>query len=278
MNQTLEEMAKAIFKSWFVDFDPVHAKARGEKPAGMKDEIADLFPTKFVHSDQLNKAIPKSWEVVSFGSLLKQTIGGDWGKKEKDSIHTNSSVIIRGTDIPALKNGEMSKAPVRWVEEKKLKSRKLESYDIVIEISGGSPKQPTGRSLLITTNILQRLGNVVEPASFCRRLSGIDQYQALYSYFYLDYIYAIGKTWDYQNQSTGISNFQTTVFLEKELLVLPNSKVLKGFFEYIEPITTKISSNESIQLAEIRDSLLPKLISGELRVPDADKFIEKLNL
>jgi len=266
MNETLEEMARAIFKSWFVDFDPVHAKARGEKPAGMPDEIADLFPSEFVHSDQLNKPIPKGWEVAPFKSLLKSTIGGDWGKEEKDSKHTIKSIIIRGTDMPSLRNGERSKAPLRWVEEKKLRSRKLEAYDIVIEISGGSPTQPTGRSILITPNILERFGAVVEPASFCRKFSAIDKFYGVFASFYLDYIYAVGKTWDYQNQSTGISNFQTTVFLEKEFLALPNKKLLEYFFEYIEPITDKMTSNESIQLAELRDSLLPKLISGEIEV------------
>jgi len=266
MNETLEEMARAIFKSWFVDFDPVHAKARGEKPAGMPDEIADLFPSEFVHSDQLNKPIPKGWDVLPFANLLKHTVGGDWGKEEKDSKHTVCSIIIRGTDMPSLKNGERSKAPLRWVEENKLKSRKLEPYDIVIEISGGSPTQPTGRSLLITPNILGRLGAVVEPASFCRKFCAMDEYVGLFAYFYLDYIYSIGKTWDYQNQSTGISNFQTTVFLEKEFLTLPNKALLEYFFEYIEPITDKMTSNESIKLAELRDSLLPKLISGEIEV------------
>lgn len=84
MNETLEEMARAIFKSWFVDFDPVHAKARGEEPSGMPDEIASLFPSEFVHSEQLNNPIPKGWEVKSLGDVFEALGGGTPSTKEPE--------------------------------------------------------------------------------------------------------------------------------------------------------------------------------------------------
>ncbi len=273
MNRTLEKMAQAIFKSWFIDFDPVRAKAEGRDP-GLPKEIADLFPASF--EDSKLGPIPKGWRVKPFGDLLERTIGGDWGKEHEDKKHTRKCVIIRGTDIPALKAGMRGKTPTRWVEEKKLKTRQLVDADIVIEISGGSPKQPTGRSLFITDRLLTRLGNIVEPASFCRLFRPKNSILGLLAAQHLTHIYGKGKMWEYQNQSTGISNFQTKTFLEKELITIPdNERLLEAFYVQCRPLIDASYSNESCYLAKLRDTLLPKLISGELHVPDAEKFIEE---
>lgn len=293
MNETLEAIAQALFKSWFVDFDPVidnallagkaipePLKERAELRQAQLDsgkaktnsEINDLFPSEFEFVEELGW-IPKGWEVKCFGDLLKSTIGGDWGKPEPDEKHTIPSVIIRGTDIPDLKKGDRSAAPNRWVEAKKLKTRKLEPYDIVIEISGGSPTQSTGRSIIINENLLERLGGTVEPASFCRRFTPIDKYLGIYAGIHLQKIYDDGKMWGYQNQSTGIANFQTTSFLEREILVLPNQELLVKYFELVNPLINKMTSNQQIELAKLRDTLLPKLMSGELRIPDAEKLV-----
>lgn len=292
MNETLEAMAQALFKSWFVDFDPVidNALAAGNtipdefieraeqrKAIEKKDnsDIQNLFPDEFEFTEEMGW-IPKGWSVQSFGDLLDSTIGGDWGKPEQDDKHTRESVIIRGTDTPKLKLGERSEAPKRWVEEKKLKTRILKPFDIVIEISGGSPTQSTGRSIIITEQILERLGGVAEPASFCRKFSPLNKFLGLYAGIHLQKIYDDGKMWEYQNQSTGISNFQTTSFLEREELVVPSESVLLKFYETLEPIISKMSSNQQIELARLRDTLLPKLISGELRITDAIALVDEV--
>lgn len=290
MNETLEAMAQALFKSWFVDFDLVidNALAAGNaipdefaeraeqrKTIEKKDhsDIQNLFPDEFEFTEEMGW-IPKGWGVDSFGDLLDSTIGGDWGKPEQDDKHTRESVIIRGTDIPKLKIGERSEAPNRWVEEKKLKTRILRPFDIVIEISGGSPTQSTGRSIIITEQILERLGGVAEPASFCRKFSPSNKFLGLYAGIHLQKIYDDGKMWEYQNQSTGIANFQTTSFLEREQLVVPSESVLLKFYETLEPIIFKMNSNQQIELAKLRDTLLPKLMSGELRIVDAAEMVE----
>lgn len=219
INQTLEQMAQALFKSWFVDFEPVKAKIAArerwqalqqdneptspvcyaaeleEQPAvgdlnmymnlaamqaisgktaeqldalGAKDperynelyETAALFPSAMQESEL--GQIPEGWEVLPFQSCLSKTIGGDWGKDEPDEKHTEKVRIIRGTDLPRIYSGNDSSAPERYVEAKKLKSRRLIDGDIVIEISGGSKGQPTGRSLFMAKAVIDRLG-VCEP-------------------------------------------------------------------------------------------------------------------
>jgi type I restriction enzyme S subunit len=214
--------------------------------------------------------------VKPFGFLLENTIGGDWGKENEDSKHSLSSVIIRGTDIPHIALGDRSSAPMRWVEPKKYSTRELQDSDIVIEISGGSPKQPTGRSLFITDNIVQRLGGRIEPASFCRKLRPLNRIYGLYGSLHLSLIYKEGKMWAYQNQSTGISNFQTNTFLENEFIAIPLTlEPLQTFHDIVRPIIDKMTNNQQISLTKLRDTLLPKLISGELRIPDAEKRIEE---
>ncbi|HCE2446405.1 TPA: restriction endonuclease subunit S [Vibrio parahaemolyticus] len=264
VNQTLEDMAQAIFKSWFVDFDPVKAKMNGEQPEGMDAGTASLFPEKLVDTDM--GEIPEGWQLVPVGKLLSKTIGGDWGKEEPDAKHTEEVRIVRGTDIPKLHGGAIESVPVRYVEAKKLKTRKLERGDIVIEVSGGSKDQPTGRSLFISDNILKRLELPSEPASFCRRFQPVNYEVGLLLAVHFQLMYKAGKTWEYQNQSTGISNFQTTYFLEAEHVVVPSQEVLDAFVKQVSPMMDMIHSNQNIELAKLRDTLLPKLLSGEINL------------
>ena len=83
--------------------------------------------------------------------------------------------------------------------------------------------------------------------------------------------------WGYQNQSTGISNFQTKVFLESEFVITPNKEeLLVRFFEIVRPLINKSRSNDSETLADIRDSLLPKLLSGQITIPDAEQQLAEV--
>ena len=269
MNETLEEMARAIFKSWFVDFDPVHAKAAGKAPAHMDAKTAELFPNSF--SDD---GLPMSWEKKKFGNLISNTIGGDWGKETADDKHKDQVYIIRGTDIPSVRNNSKGNVPLRWVDPKKSTTRKLCEGDIVIEVSGGSPTQPTGRSLFITKEVLDRFDFPLIPTSFCRLMRPKDDKYTIFLYQHLSNLYQNGGTWEYQNQSTGIANFQTTYFLNNEDVIVPSDQILAAFNSLLLPILKKANNNENIVLAELRDTLLPKLMSGEIRVKDAEQEVE----
>jgi len=273
MNQTLEAIAGALFKSWFIDFDPVRAKLDGRQPAGMDAETAALFPAEFEDGGAIGK-IPKGWEIKPFGELLDLTIGGDWGKETPDEKHTQPIAIIRGTDIASIKAGIFSKIPHRYTTSQKIKNRALSDGDIIIEVSGGSPDQPTGRSCYITNSILKKLDSVVVPASFCRLFRPKNSLLGIILKLHLEVLYEQGGTWVYQNQSTGISNFQTQYFLANELVLIPTLPVQKLFFDTIRPIANKQASDENFVLSQIRDALLPKLLSGEIRVQDAEKVVE----
>lgn len=274
-NATLEAIAQALFKSWFVDFDPVRAKQEGREPEGMNADTAVLFPEALEKSEL--GPIPKGWQWTPFGKLLGHTIGGDWGADSPDEKNDTQVAIIRGTDIPDLHAGAASRVPIRYTSGKKLATRELQDGDIVLEVSGGSKDQPTGRSLFITDRLLSQFGCPVEPASFCRLLRPKDRETGVLLGQHLSYIYRQGKTWEYQNQSTGISNFQTTHFLESELVALPNESVLSAFASIVRPLIERTQLSQIRRLADLRDTLLPRLISGQLRLPEAeDQFHEAL--
>lgn len=295
INQTLEQIAQALFKSWFVDFDPVRAKVQalsdglsleqselaamqaisGKTPEELTalsqtqpDRYAELaetakaFPCEMVEVDGVE--VPKGWEIKPFGSLLENTIGGDWGKEEEDEKHTENVFVFRGTDLPNVQTNEFDAIPKRYIAKNKLKSRKAKYGDIIIEVSGGSKNQPTGRSLLITKNLLCNFNLPIIPASFCRLFTPINEKIAVLLACHLKMIYTQGKTWEYQVQSTGISNFQTKNFLENELVVIPDENIFNAFYEKVGVIFEKMTSNENMLLSKTRDLLLPRLLNGKI--------------
>ncbi|WP_460108681.1 restriction endonuclease subunit S [Pseudomonas sp. S3_H04] len=272
-SKTLQAIAQALFKSWFVDFEPVQAKSEGLDPLNIRSATAELFPDSF--EETILGKVPRGWRLVPFGELLSHTIGGDWGDEVPSEKNDTRVAIIRGTDIPDLRSGAASRVPIRYTSVKKLATRALQDGDLLVEVSGGSRDQPTGRALYLTDDLLGEFDCPVEPASFCRLFRPVDRHTGFLLAQHLAYIYSIGKTWEYQNQSTGIANFQTTYFLKNELVAMPPSSVLAAFAEIIHPIANRAHLTQIRALTQLRDALLPRLISGQLRLSDTQKLIEE---
>ena len=256
MNRTLEEMARAIFQDWFVDFGPTRAKMEGLEPY-LPPELWDLFPEELMDSEL--GEVPEGWELRNFESLLDDVIGGDWGKDSASPPNTNPVSIIRGTDVPNLRNGSTGSVPIRFTTEKKAERRKLEEGDIIIEVSGGSPTTPTGRSMIMTTDILERFKGTVVCASFCRRFRPSSWTEGVIASQHLDYLNSIGKMWEYQLQSTGLFNFQTKRFLEEEQIIWPRTNVATAFVNAVSPLVRATNRNESITLAETPRGVVAKV-------------------
>jgi len=277
MNQTLEEIVKAIFKSWFVDFDPVRAKAEG-RPTGLPLEISNLFPDKLVDSEI--GEIPKGWETTFLSNQLSFVLGGDWGKAEESLATPHECRCVRGADIANLQQFVWSDMPTRYLKESSFQKRSLQNWDIVFEISGGSPTQSTGRSVLITEQLLSAYEASVTTSNFCRLLRFSDPQSALFHYQKFRSSYDSDEFFMYETGTTGIKNFGFKYYSESIPYALPPSALLDEFFEIVQPLVEKagFSMRENMVLSELRDTLLPKLISGELRIPDAEKFLEEAGL
>lgn len=137
--------------------------------------------------------------------------------------------------------------PVRWEDIRKVPQRTLKQGDIVLEISGGTSDRPTGRTVFISQRLLDRIGQPTIPASFCR-LVRVNPQRAdpYFVYWWLQDMYASGRTWGYQNRSTGIANFQFEHFLDAEQLALPPVPEQRAIAETLGALTDKIESNKQL--------------------------------
>ncbi|MCT8673169.1 restriction endonuclease subunit S, partial [Glaesserella parasuis] len=153
----------------------------------------------------------------SLSNLTIHSIGGGWGKDVEDE-GLELVAVIRGTDIPNLEINNIQGVPFRYETQKKIQSRLLQVGDLVIEISGGSAssKQRTGRCLYITDELLKNLGGKVIPASFCKLLR-LDRKKvnSKYVYYQIKAMHLSDEIASFENQSTGISNFQFNRFIDE---------------------------------------------------------------
>ena len=272
MNETLEAMARAIFKSWFVDFDPVHAKAEGRDPC-LPDEIADLFP-KHLRDFELGE-IPKGWRVGVLNDLTEVLLGGDWGADKPTADETEAVFCIRGADIPNLQGAGLGKMPVRYLKPSSLAKRRLKDGDLAIEVSGGSTTQSTGRPVLVSQALLNRLDHPLVCSNFCRVVKLKYRPASSFVYLWLRELYDNDKFLQYENGTTGIKNFALSLFSEKFQLVIPPTDLLEAFAFRIATILERQQclGAEAGTLAALRNTLLPKLISGELHIDQVEAFL-----
>lgn len=249
MNETLEKMAQAIFKSWFVDFDPVrwnmdakNGKAVGKPP--VPPEILKLFPDSFQESEL--GLIPKGWEVVRFCDLIAAR-QGKYIPKTRISDHQSLEFpfpVWGGNGVRGFASEYMYSSPV-----------------VVITCRGSNC------GIVKLTESETWVSNI----SFaCKPFMG----SAFFLYIYLSLCSVLDCI-------SGSAQPQITysALKNKQLPFPVNALACKFFSKKIEAFYKKIMilNSESIKLAALRDTLLPKLISGELRIKDAEKFIEALS-
>ena len=182
INANLEAQAQALFRSWFVD-----------------NETQNNNPG-------------------FFNDIIQTTLSGDWGQETPKGNYISEVYCIRGADIPDIKCGDKGKLPTRYILEKNLKNKKLSENDLVVEISGGSPTQSTGRICLITRALLDRLGKDVICTNFCRALKPIPDY-SFFIYLYWQYLYNNNTMFSYENGTTGIKNLNITDFINNNTSV-----------------------------------------------------------
>ena len=181
------------------------------------------------------------------GGLIDFAIGGGWGSEVPKENHSRVAVI-RGTDIPKVASGDFSTVPFRYESDKKLANRVLAPGDVVLETAGGSSAngQYTGRTLLITQEILDELGPTI-CASFCKKLVlNKDLVSPLYFYLYMQDLYKSGRIASYDSQSTGISNFQYEAFVNNEQLELPKLEIQTSVANALSNLQSKINKNSQI--------------------------------
>ncbi|MEV5766017.1 restriction endonuclease subunit S [Micromonospora sp. NPDC052213] len=204
-----------------------------------------------------------------FRDLVVFARGGGWGSDTPLDDHDQVSVI-RGTDFASVRTGRVNAVPRRWEKRSKLAQRVLRPGDVVLEISGGSAArgQTTGRTLFIGEKVLSSFADPVIPASFCRVVRfDTTRVEPRYAYYGLQDMYHSGRAGAYENQSTGISNFQFERFLDAERLRVPPLAEQQRIIALLSSIDDKISVND--QIATTADTLRSALLqAAHQRRPD----------
>lgn len=260
-NQTLEQMAQAIFKSWFVDFDPVKAKMNGEQPEGMDEATAALFPDQLVESEL--GLIPEGWVVSTLSNLIN-LIGGGTPKRSEDKYWNGEIPWFSVKDIP-------SGSDVFVVDT----DEKITELGLQKSSTKLLPKGTTIITARGTVGKLALVGTDMCMNQSCYGIRGKD----------------VGDYYNYFNLKEAVSTLQrnthgavfdtiTTKTFDTYSMAFGGVELANKFDVLISPLLHKIESNvrENIELSALRDTLLPRLLSGEIELERCnDECITTLN-
>jgi type I restriction enzyme, S subunit len=254
MNETLEAMARSLFKSWFVDFEPVRAKAEGRDP-GLPKPLADLFPARLVDSD--HGEIPEGWEVGRFCDVVEHI-------REQENPLSFPGALFQHFSIPAFDEGQTAKS--EYGEGiKSLKSRVPPGVILVSKLNPEIERvwmvdvRPEGERAVCSTEFLVLRAR----PPFTR-----------------GYVYCLARSTLFRQQIeglvTGTSKSHQRAQVESILnlaAVMPPSSIVAIFDRLADGMLARTLEcrRDSRMLGAVRDTLLPKLVSGELRVKDAER-------
>lgn len=250
-NTTLEALAQTLFRSWFVNFDPVHAKAAGQTPEGMSPELAVLFPSEFVESEL--GMIPKGWSVVTVGSEFNLTMGQSPPGSSYNELGQGTLFFQGRTDF-----GFRFPSNRTYTTEP---SRYAKSGNVLLSV-----RAPVG-------DINVALGD----CCIGRGLAALSSKHEWHSYC----LYAV------KNLAVAFENFdkEGTIFgsinkadLSAMTLVGPDAALQQQFNKIAAPTDAQITVNEQMirTLSTLRDELLPRLISGKLRIEEAEEAVSEV--
>ena len=255
MNQTLEDIAKAIFKSWFVDFDPVRAKAEG-RPTGLPPDVSDLFPDELVDSEI--GEIPKGWDIAPLDQI------GNF----RNGLAMQKYPAMDGEEqLPVVKIAQLRKG----------------STDGDDLFASGVPSDfiiADGDYVFSWSGSLMAKYWVGGKGALNQHLFKVEEKtQPLW--------FIAGWVEHFMPEFQSIAESKATTMghikrehLKQAICVIPSQELIKRSAEVITPLIERsiLSQQESKVISELRDTLLPKLISGELRIPDAEKFLEEAGI
>ncbi|MDD5410342.1 MAG: restriction endonuclease subunit S [Methylobacter sp.] len=261
-NTTLEAIAQALFKSWFVDFDPVRAKQQGLEPEGMDAETAELFPDSFEKSEL--GLLPKGWRASTLDGISTVGIGKTPPRKEQHWFSENPN-DVRWVSI---RDMGISGAYISTTNEF-LTAESIERFNVRVVPDNTvmlSFKMTIGRVAIsdgeMTTN---------EAIAHFK----LDRQVPLST----EFIYLHLRQFDYSTLSStsSIADAVNSKTVKSIPILIPAPKILVVFQDQVSVIFQKIKIIEQQikTLATLRDTLLPRLISGQLRLPDAEALIEE---
>lgn len=257
INSELELLAKSFYEYWFIQYDFPNEEGNPYKTSG----------GEMIWNEELKREIPKGWEVKRIVDLIELNKSGDWGSEELKGNYIQKVTCIRGTDINGLNGLEELKPPIRFILEKNA-HKILNSHDLIIEISGGSPTQSTGRLGYISDFSLKRFENPLICSNFCRAISLKDKNLVFNFVYYWNHLYDNKVFFGYEGKTSGIKNFLFDSFVNSYFIAIPRESIVKKFYSKMQIIQAKkqIVLLENQDLNELRDWLLPLFMNGQVTI------------
>jgi type I restriction enzyme S subunit len=260
-NETLEAMAKALFKSWFVDFDPVKAKAEG-RPTGLPAEISDLFPDSFDDSEL--GEIPSGWECCSFTQLV-EVISGGTPKTSVDEYWNGSVNWFSVVDAPSSSDC--------WViqTEKSITHQGLNNCS--------SKLLSTGTTIISARGTVGKVCLAGQDMAMNQSCYGLRSKAENGGFFCFYLTKSLVEILEARAHGSVFSTI-TRDTLDGVSTISPSLEVIQSFNGIAGALLGKIKNNleDNRILGNQRDALLPKLISGEIRIPDVEKMLEEVGV
>ncbi|WP_279499075.1 restriction endonuclease subunit S [Aeromonas veronii] len=270
-NATLEAIVQALFKSWFVDFDPVHARARGEQPADLAPEVAALFPDSFEESEL--GMVPRGWKVVSVGDVAEVVKGKSYSSKDLVDSHDTALVTLKSFE----RGGGF----------------RLDGFKPYSGAYKPSQVVVPGDLIIAYTDVTQAAELIGKPAI----VVGVENHQTLVASLDVgivrpvednvsrQFLYGLFRTEPFQSHTFAHTSGTTVLHLAKGGVgsfefACPPVELVKAFTEIADSLAERRQTNidQMRTLATLRDTLLPRLISGQLRLSDAEAQLSETGL
>jgi type I restriction enzyme S subunit len=267
MNATLEAMARALFQSWFVDFDPVRAKAGGRHPARLNEPTAALFPAQFQDSEL--GEIPVGWKMSKLKDLTSKIGSGATPRGGKEVYVNEGPALIRSQNVH---DHELRWEGLARLTEKsaaELKNVDVRRDDVLLNITGDSIL----RTCVVDPSALP--SRVNQHVAIIRAISGIPS-----RYLHLYLVQPSVKSLLLGLSAGATRHAITKGHLEAVEVLHPPADVLAAFERITTPWFERVDNNreQSRTLATLRDTLLPKLLSGALSVRESEALTEELSI
>ena len=253
-------MAQQLYDYWFVQFDFPDEQGKPYKSSG----------GKMVWNDKLKRAIPEGWIVARLSDFIEKHISGDWGNDDPaDSCMPVS--CIRGADMKT-----MDELPLRYIPVSHT-DRLLHDGDIVIEMSGGSPTQSTGRSVCMTSRIIEENNGSLICSNFCHALVIKTPYKYFFHYLWQK-LYENGNMFNFEGKTSGLRNLQLDS-LCSSFWAFPRTKAyLEAFNVKIDAFLEERDNNKhTIKALEMqRSTVLHLLMNGQVSVKPLNNHLSEL--
>ena len=265
-NGTLEGIAKALFKSWFVDFDPVRAKAEG-RPTGLPDEVSELFPDSFEESEL--GEIPSGWKVRSLGELMTL----DSGLPYKGALKGTGDAFLLTMGCADKNLRFKSDGVHRYPSDIKEKHLVKPGEMVICSHDLTQARDQLGQPFVVPGFYNGKVTAAATNTFIVREKSHGSS----------DFLYQLFRSNGFREQMIASAKGSVILHISKDAALsyefpYPRSfDLITAYQIAVESFSKKIDlvALENKSLSDIRDALLPRLISGELRVPDAEKMLEE---